>query len=437
MPSADDLLWQLAVPTRLGEKPTLDRMRRLLSALGDPHRGMPVLHVGGTSGKGSTATIAARILSEAGYRVGLHAKPHLERVEERFVVDGRPISSKRLVSLLHAASDAAARVGPTWYELTVAIALQHFCKERVDVAVVEVGLGGTHDGTNVVEPLAVVLTNVSLDHTEVLGDTVEMIARDDVGIFKPGVPIVSGVSQKTVRRIVECRSVELGALLWQLGEQIRCEINEIGPDGGRFNLDLPTRCFSRLRIGLRGAHQVENAALAVAGIEALGISGFTITEEAIRRALTKVELPGRLEVVGRDPLVILDGAHNPAKMSALAAALKALYGDRAITAVLAFKRGHDLLPTLAPLLPLLRCAVITRFDADTDFGRSQSLDPLAVQSGFDELGATCEKIVEPDPVRAVGQALKLTEPRGLVCVTGSLYLIGAVRPWLIGPYARY
>ena len=430
MTSADDLLWSLAVPTRMGERPDLGRMRRLLSELGDPHHGLPVLHIGGTSGKGSTATVAAQILHEAGYRVGLHVKPHLEAVEERFVVDGVPIEPGRLTALLDAASNSARRVGPTWYELTVAIAFQHFQAEHVDIAVVEVGLGGTHDGTNVVEPRAVVLTNVGLDHTEILGDTVEKIASDKVGIVKPGVPVVSGASQESVRRIIEDRCALMGAPLWQLDRDLSYQVRGIGPDGGCFDLDLPGRQLSGLRIALRGAHQITNAALAVAGVEALRSSGYSVSEESLRRGLSTVEVPGRLEVMGTRPLVVLDGAHNPAKMTALAEALRSLYGGSAITGLLAFKRGHDLSQTLTPLLPLLRRAIVTRIVASTDFGPDQSVDPSLVARTIDELDASVDTIVEPDPIRAMQVTLERATADEIVCVTGSLYLVGKLRPWL-------
>jgi dihydrofolate synthase/folylpolyglutamate synthase len=428
--SPDDLLWKLTVPSRLGEKPTLDRMRYIMRELGDPQRGLPIVHIGGTSGKGSTATIAARILQEAGYRVGLHVKPHLERVEERFLVNGVPIETERLCALIRSAAPIAAKVRPTWYELTVALALQLFRESHVDVAVVEVGLGGTYDGTNVVESQVAVLTNVDLDHTEVLGDTVEQIATDKVGIIKPGTRAISGVTQETVRGIVENRCRDVGVPLWQVGKDMRYSVSRLGSEGSRFDFDLPTRRLSDLQLGLLGAHQVANAALAVAAVEALADRGFSVAEPSLRHALASVEVPGRLEVVRQHPLVVLDGAHNPAKMAALSEALHVLYPDRSVTAVLAFKRGHDLPSTLATLMPHVERAIITRFDADTDFGRGQSVEPDVIEQVCTSIEARAERIIEPDPVRAIARAIDVAGPRDLICVTGSLYLVGAVRPWL-------
>ncbi len=429
--TADELLWKLAVPSRPGEKPTLERMRRLLAEIGNPEAHLDVLHIGGTSGKGSTATIAAAILREAGYHVGLHVKPHLERVEERFVIDGMSIPSDQLIDLIQVVAPAARRVNPTWYELTVAVAFEYFRRERVDVAVVEVGLGGTYDGTNVVSPRVAVLTNVDLDHTEVLGDTVEKIARDKVGIMKPGVPAISGAVQPSVRAIVEQRCADVHAPLWQVGREIQYTISALGPDGSSFDLQIPRRRLADLSLRPRGAHQVANAALAVAAVDALGESGFDAPDEAIRRGLATVEVPGRLEVAARDPLVLLDGAHNPAKMTALAEALASLYAGRSITAVLAFKRGHDLEATLAAILPLLRRVILTRFDSDTDYGQGQALDPAAVARLCARLRPDLEQHVDADPYCAVQRALGMAGPTDLICVTGSLYLVGTVRPWLV------
>lgn len=432
MTSPDDLLWKLTAPTRLGEKPTLDRMRQLLAELGRPERGLPVLHIGGTSGKGSTATVAAQILQAAGYRVGLHVKPHLERVEERFVVDGRPIETSELADLLEAAAQIAVRIRPTWYELTVAMALKHFRNRRVDVAVVEVGLGGTHDGTNVVEPIAAVLTNVDLDHTEILGDTVEQIARDKVGIVKSHAPTITGVSQPTVRAIVEARCREVGSPLWEVGRDVNYAISSLDPRGSRFDLRLPTRQLVDLRLRLRGAHQVANAALAVASVEALTPAGYIASEEAVRCALSSVDVPGRLEVARDAPLVLLDGAHNPAKMSALVDALGSLYADRPAVGVLGFKRGHDLAATLGTIAPRLRRAILTRFDADTDHGRGQSVEPKVLERICSEVAPSLERVIEPDPVCAIERAMVEARSGELICVTGSLYLVGAVRRHLVG-----
>ncbi len=453
----DALLDRLSVPTRLGTRPTLDRVRALLASLGNPERGLPVVHVGGTSGKGSTATILAEILRAAGLRVGLHTKPHLERVEERFVLDGQPISRDDLVALLQQAAPAALAIRPSWHELTTAIVLRYFRDARVDVAVVEVGLGGTHDSTNVVEPLAAVLTNVGLDHTAVLGDTVEEIARDKVGILKPGALAVTGARQPSVLEIVEGRARALGSPLARLGTEIRYDLADASAEGATFDLaldglaGLPAEAFFGLRLDLVGRHQVENAALAVATARWLGTRGIAVPEQAVRAALARVRIPGRIEQLrarpsahpgdGDSPLalaapadpagraLVLDGAHNPDKMAALAAALGAFRWRRLI-GVLSLKRGHDHRATMAQIAPLLDRAYLTRFVAVTDYGRDAAAETESLVEDWRGVGGGPLE-VEPDSLRAAARALAEAGPNDLVVITGSLYLVGQVRRALL------
>jgi dihydrofolate synthase/folylpolyglutamate synthase len=417
---------ELSGPSRLGERPDLEKMRALLARLGHPERGLKIIHVGGTSGKGSTATILARVYQEAGYRVGLQVKPHLEAVEERFQIGGKLIATDRLVALLHEVGPAARAVRPSWFELTVAVAFEYFRQERVDLVVLEVGLGGTHDATNVVEPVGVVLTNVDLDHTEVLGNTVEEIAADKVGIFKPGVPIVTGVGQPTVQTIVEARAAAVGATVWGLGREIVVQRAEVTRAGGRFDLTLPTGTWDRLELGPTGRHQIANAALAVAAVERQQRM-FPVPEDDVRRGLALVRIPGRLEPVWSNPQVLLDGAHNPAKMAALVRALDDLYSEKPVVGVLAFKRGHDLNATLQVIGQRLSRAVITSFDVATDFGRGQAVPPETIAEHWGKLGLRGAVEVEPEPTRALARAMSLAQGDALVCVTGSLYLVGLAR----------
>lgn len=423
------LLDQLSVPTRLGSRPSLDQITRLLAELGNPHRAMSILHIGGTSGKGSTATIAAEILRGAGYRVGLHVKPHLERVEERFVVDGQAIESDQLVSLIQTVAPLAQRIQPSWYELTVALAFDFFRQARVDLAVIEVGLGGTYDATNVVDPAVTILTNVGLDHTEVLGDTIEKIIADKVGIAKLGRPMICGVTQPSAAAIVAERCRTVGAPLWQLGRDYSFVSGSITRAGSTFDLALPTGAMLDLSIRALGRHQIANAATAVAGVIASGVLDHLGRETIIRRALADVAIPGRIEIVQDAPLVILDGAHNPAKMAALDQALGDLYPGRPVIGVVAFKRGHDVASTLRAIAPRCRQLILTSFEATTDFGRGQAVDPAELERISQELGLTSARQIIPDPIAAVATALDQAGPSDLICVTGSLYLVGAVRGW--------
>lgn len=432
----DDLLWELGHASPFGEKPSLARMVALLERLGNPHVGLPVLHVGGTAGKGSTATMAAAILHAAGYRVGLHTKPHLARVHERIVVDGTPISDADLRALIADATDAARAVGPSWYELTVALALLHFRRVGAEIAIIEVGMGGTWDGTNVVQPCVAALTNVGLDHTEVLGDTVEQIARDKVGIIKPGCIAVSGVAQPRVREIVAARAAAVGVPLWLRDRDFAAEDVRRETGGSRFALTLPDRAYTGLYLPLFGEHQVTNAALAVAAVHALVPSGYVVPEEAVRDGLWGVRLPGRLEVVARTPAVVLDGAHNPDKLDALLAALPQYVPHARLIAVVAFTPRHDWRAMLARLAPVAHAIVLTQFEARGDFGPGASVPPAEMAAALRDIEPHGSVSIEHDPLTAVWAARAMASPTDCVCVTGSLYLVGAVRDALLAEQNR-
>ncbi|MHB8645851.1 MAG: bifunctional folylpolyglutamate synthase/dihydrofolate synthase [Thermomicrobiales bacterium] len=429
----DARLWSLAHASPFGERPDLGRMRRLLALLGDPQVGLPVLHIGGTSGKGSTATIAAALLTAAGYRTGLHTKPHLRRVNERIVVNGAPIGDADLLALIEEAAPAARAVQPTWYEFTVALAFLHFRRIAVEIAVIEVGLGGAYDGTNVVQPLVAVLTNVGLDHTEILGDTVEEIARDKVAIIKPGCIAVTGVTQPSVVKIVGDRAASVGVPLWRLGYEIWVDpsSDRHGPAANRFDLKVNSHAYRRLQIGLLGTHQITNAALAIAATDALMSSGLKVSNDVVERTLPTVGIPGRLEVVSEKPTVVLDGAHNPDKMDALLTALPASFTYQRLIVVVAFTRRHDVAAMLARLALVVDHLVLTSFAMHGDFGPGQAIPPEEVAATLTTLDLRGTPEIVPDPIAAVEAARAWANADDCVCVTGSLYLVGAVRDTLL------
>jgi dihydrofolate synthase/folylpolyglutamate synthase len=429
----DARLWSLAHASPVGERPDLGRMRALLAHLGDPQTGLPVLHVGGTAGKGSTATIAAALLTAAGHRTGLHTKPHLRRVNERIVVNGAPIGDADLLALIAEAAPAARAVEPTWYEFTVALAFLHFRRIAVDIAVIEVGLGGTYDGTNVVQPLVAVLTNVGLDHTEILGDTVEEIARDKVAIIKPGCIAITGVTQPNVQQIVAKRATEVGVPLWQYGSGDEIEADSVAtiPGGSRFTLRVQHRRRDGLRLGLLGEHQIVNAALAIAAIDALPSYGITVSNGVITATLPTIRIPGRLEVVAEKPTVVLDGAHNPDKMDALLAALPKYFAYQRLIVVAAFTRRHDVAAMLSRLAPIAAHIVLTGFAMHGDFGPGQAIPPDELAALLATLKPRGTSEVVPDPLAAVAAARAWANADDCICVTGSLYLVGAVRDTLV------
>lgn len=421
---------EVSVPSRMGVKNTLAPITALLDHLEHPERKYPTVHVGGTSGKGSTATLIASILARAGYRVGLYTKPHLNSVRERFVIDGAPISPADMLDLIERTGHYEAEK-PTWFELMTALAFQYFYEQQVDLGVIEVGLGGSYDATNVLLPEVSVLTNVGLDHTEILGDTVEKIAADKAGIIKSGRPVVTGVTQPSVIEIIQQRCRETSSPLKILGRDFSCRNIELSTHGSRFDFHSGQGAERDLSLTALGHHQVTNAGLALAATQVLRGKGYSVPEPAVRGALAQTRVPGRMELAGEHPTLLLDCAHSQPKMAALAEALRALFPGRRIAGVLAFSQGHDAAATLTELAPLLSSAVLTSFNAFSDYGERRSQPPEALLALLAERFPSVERHVDLDAARAVELARSLAGPDGLVCVTGSLFLVGQVRPVLL------
>lgn len=430
-PALDDRLWSLARPSPRGARPTLARMRRLLSLVGNPEQHLATVHIGGTSGKGSTCHLLTAVLDAAGYSTGMHTKPHLQTVRERLVLSGRPIDCAELDALLDRVApllDGAdwPEGRPTWFELVVALAFTWFRERQARPTVVEVGLGGTWDATNVLQPLVAVLTSVGLDHTEILGDTIEAIASDKIGIFKANAVAISGVAQPSAQALVEERARHLDIPLWRLGREITVHLRRLDRSGASFDLTLPDVGYRDLAIGVLGRHQVDNAALAAAAAVALRRHGYRLTEDALRAGLAACRIPGRLEHYPGSPAILLDGAHNPQKMAALAAALQTLYPTTRPVCVVALRQGHDPVATLAPLLTVAGALVLTQVGASTDWGNEQSVDPQRLREAVGTHPGLAV-LVRPVAGQALDEARMLAGANGLVCVTGSLYLVGELR----------
>ncbi len=424
----------------------LEMMRRLMRLLGNPEGRYLAVHVTGTSGKGSTATMIAEVLRQAGLRVGLYSKPHVQLPLERIVIDGRPLHPAAFVDLAaefqQAARALAEREGytPMYTQAWVALALLAFARASVDVAVVEVGVGGRLDDTNVVHPLVSVITSVGLDHVEFLGPTLEHIAREKAGIIKEGAPAISGVTEEGPARVIAEAARAAGSSLIALGRDFRFTPHEIDLSGGRFIYvdvvgaraegESAKTGFSQapapegaLHVGLLGAHQLSNAAVAVAALRAAEQRlGRAIPREAYERGLQRAWLPCRLEVVQREPLVLLDAAHNAQKAAALRASLDALTPGRPrvlVLGILADKSSEEMIDVLAPGAQL----VIVTQPQVIGSKRPERLERLAalVRQYTDQV------LAEPDPARAVELGLERTPADGMLCVTGSLYLVGQVR----------
>lgn len=413
----------------------LDRMRQLLTRLGQPDAGLKIVHVAGTKGKGSVSAMVAAILTCAGYRTGVFSSPHLERIEERFAVDAQPCTADELVALVNrtrpnveamdaeAAAEGDAAGGPTYFEITTAMALMHFAERQVDAAVLEVGLGGRLDSTNVCLPAVSVITSISFDHTKQLGNTLAAIAREKAGIIKPGVPVVSGVTEEEPRAVIAATAREHGCRLIQLGADFDFEYADRTVN---FRYRVPGQEFHSTpwALAMRGEHQAQNAAVALAVVAELRHQGWCISTEAMQMGLALVNLPGRVEVVAGEPTVVLDAAHNPASARALAATLAEMPPASRRTLILSISHDKDVRAIVAELAPHFDRIVVTQYQ---DNPRAVGVSHLA-KIVRNTLGSRSAEIsISPTPLEAWQSIGRTTLPQELVCITGSFYLVAEMR----------
>ena len=412
---------------RLSSKPGLRRISHLLSELGDPHRAFKAIHVTGTSGKGSTTAMAASILHAAGYRVGMYTSPHLSSFTERIVVDGQPIGVGDVVRLIESLRPIAEGMAskpdlghPTFFELSTAMAFKYFEERGVDYAVVEVGMGGRLDATNVIDAEVAVITNVSLEHTKYLGDTVIEIAGEKAGIIKPGSTLITAVEQPEVLELLEGICHDRDAEIYVVDRDIRYRRLRHSLEGQWFNLQGLRDDYRELFIPLLGGHQLRNASCAVGAVEALSLHGVDIPPEAVRKGLRKTRWPGRLEVVQRKPLTILDCAKDPKAMENLAAVLREDFSYDRLIAVVSISRDKDIPRMIRALASVASHFIITRHGV---MGRAAEPEAIAVEV---ERFSKPYEIVE-DVRSAVRRALEIAGGDDLILVTGSVFTVGEAR----------
>lgn len=410
----------------------LDRMRALLRRLGDPHRRVRCVHIAGTKGKGSTAAILAAILRAAGHRTGLFTSPHLSDVSERVQVDGVPISREELavrmgevaaaVHDLDAEGDPAR--APTFFEVITALGFLHFDCRRVDMAVLEVGLGGRYDSTNVCDPVVSIITNVSYDHTAILGDTLAEIAFQKAGIIRCDVPVVTTAEHAEARSVIERVAAEQRAPLEVVGRDFGWA-REYGRPYAPAPVSIATgrRDYGPMPFGLFGVHQGANAAAAVAAVENLRAAGLSVPDSAVAAGLRDVAWPARLELVGRRPTVVLDCAHNVASAEALVDTLSLSFpvpGKRHLVfATSGDKQIAEILTILAPAFDRFH---LTRFQSNP-----RSADPAVVAKLLAGLGRT-DVAEYPAPADAWQAAWSEVGPDDAVVIAGSVFLAGELRP---------
>jgi dihydrofolate synthase / folylpolyglutamate synthase len=419
----------------------LGPMRRLLRRLGDPQESFRIVHVAGTKGKGSTSAMLAAAVSASGVRTGLFCSPHLHRLEERFDIDGRAASADELVALTEAVRPAVAEIdagdphpglkGLTFFEVTTAMGLVHFARHQAGAVVLEVGLGGRLDSTNVVRPVVSAVTSISYDHTRLLGPTLESIATEKAGIFKRGRPAISGVRGAGARAAVERMARRRGCPLHEIDVDFHYQYEPptsppARPDGGRVAVQTWRTDWGKLDLPLFGPHQAQNAAVAMACLDVLAEDGLVVGRDALIRGFAGLRYPARVEILGEAPWLVIDGAHNVASAEALAETLRLCFPPVRRTLVFGTTRDKDLEGQLRALLPVFDTLIATRY-----LENPRAAAPEDVAAAIREIDGRTAQIAL-DPAAALESARRSTPADGLICVTGSLFLAAEARALILG-----
>ena len=400
------------------EEFNLARMEKLLELAGNPHLSFLSFHVAGTKGKGSTCAMIESALRAQGYRTGLYTSPHLHTFRERIQIAGELVSEKDVTWAVEKLKPLVEKVeGLTTFEIITALAFLLFAHKGVEVAVVEVGLGGRLDATNVITPLVSVITSLSFDHIQLLGNTLTSIAREKAGIVKKGVPVVSAPQEKEALEVIEEEAKLKDSPLVLVGEDWVWEGIEREREGQSFTIKRlnPPGFSLKVRIPLLGTFQPENATVAVAALDTARHRGLSISDEAIKGGLERVRWPGRLEILQSSPLFIVDGAHNVESARFLAQSLRELFSWNRFFLIFGASADKDIAGMMAELLPLADEVIFTRASHPRAASPEEMLEK-AKALGFSG------KVVEPAG-KAVEKALRDSGPEDLICVTGSLFLV--------------
>ncbi|NNN08884.1 MAG: dihydrofolate synthase [Acidimicrobiaceae bacterium] len=413
------------------DSPSLQSVRDTLALFADPHRDYPIVHITGTNGKGTTTTLTSALLVATGLRVGSFTSPDLHHINERIALNGEAIGDDDFTSLLARLYDVERVSGIvlTRFELLTVAALLHFSDEGVDVAVVEVGLGGTWDSTNVVDGDVTILTNVDLDHTAVLGDSIGAIARDKVGIFRSEAIAIVSTTNAIAVEIAVARASELGATLWTIEESFNLERNDLAVGGRAITVRTPFAHYEEILVSLHGIHQGVNATTAIVAAEAF--LGRALGEDVVRSTMARAVMPGRMELLSRHPMIVVDGAHNPAGIRALCAALDGAFhvaGER--RCVLGMLGGRDVDDMVGPLVALgfneFHCCAPTS---------PRAMDVRAVAEAVRRAGGVA---YEHSSVSvALAHAREHSGDDDLIVAAGSLYLVAQVRADVLHLLSRH
>jgi dihydrofolate synthase/folylpolyglutamate synthase len=417
--SVDEHLSALYRLRRFGIQLGLATISRLMRGLGNPQNRYRCIHVAGTNGKGSIAAFLSSVLAHEGYKVGLYTSPHLVRFNERIQINGCPISDQDVAK----AAEAVQRIytqgePPTFFECATAMAFHHFALAKVDWAVLETGMGGRYDATNVVHPEVCIISNISIEHTEYLGNTLSKIAAEKAGIIKRGAGVVTGTRQKKALQVIEQAASEKGVPLLRMGKEIKI----LREGNGSFSYLGSKHRWARLKVGLLGDHQMTNAGLALGALELLMDKNLNVSDEAIYKGLAAARWPGRLEVVSEDPFILLDGAHNPSAVRTLKVFLENGMAPRRVILVMGILKDKAWKPMLRELAGLADRMILTR----PRYERAADPEELAA---FVRPIQRNLRVISHLP-GAISLALNEARHGDLVCITGSLYTVGEAKAYL-------
>jgi dihydrofolate synthase / folylpolyglutamate synthase len=416
---------------RFSDRPDVEPMKALLEELGNPHLGRPTVHIAGSKGKGSVAAMVASILKAAGVRAGLFTSPHLHRFPERIQIDGEPVSTAEFAEGIAEVAEAIERVNQrlqaraiVTFDALTALGFLLFRKHEVEVQVIEVGLGGLLDSTNVFEQKEVcVITNIGLEHREILGDTIGEIARQKAGIIVPGCPVIMAPQRESAAEVIREIAAEKDASLTEVALVCHLRRDSAGSDNQTFRLRTP-RAGYQAKIPLLGKHQLDNAATAVLAIEALADAGIKVGEEAVKKGLEDVRWPARIEVLKRRPMIVVDSAHTADSARRLRDTLAEYLRIDQATLVIGVMGDKDLEGLASAVDPVARRVIATRAD------HPRALDAEAVARVFRELGI--ETLLEPRLGAAIDMATSLSTASDAIVILGSIALAGEARAHILG-----
>lgn len=412
-----------------GYKPGNERMLWMLNRTGNPERRLKFVHIAGTNGKGSNVAFLSSVLRTCGYEVGTYISPHITTYLSRVSFNGEEITEVALVELsqlLRPLVEELAQTelgSPTEFEVMTMIAILYFARYTYpDIVIWETGLGGRFDSTNVVHPLVTIITNVGLDHTKILGDTLEKIAWDKAGIIKGGVPVITAVEDEAAYKVIEDIATAHRAKVYRLGREFTIQEPVINNEGQSFTFNGPFQDYKNIELGLRGSHQFANAATSLMALELLRqYSAFIIDEEDLLTGYRQAKHPGRLEVLSTEPLIVCDGAHNPHGAKKVAESIPQLYQYEKLTLVTSIMQDKAIDELLQYFMPLVDRVVITK--AHTP----RAAEPTLIQEKIVNQNAQLPIYIVEEPIEAVQKAIEVSDPHDLILIAGSLYLIESLR----------